>query len=346
MEFTAQQIAELLQGTVEGNSAEKVSRLSKIEEGTAGSLSFLANPIYTAYIYSTEASIVIVNNDFVAEKEVKSTMVRVENAAQSFAKLLEVYNTIKRNKVGIEANSFIDASSTYGDDLYLGTFAYVGKNVTIGNRVKIYPNVYVGDNCVVGDDTTLFPGVRIYSDCIIGKNVTLHSGVVVGGDGFGFQPNNGSLQKVAQIGNVIIEDLVEVGSNTTIDRATLGSTIIRKGVKLDNLIQIAHNVEIGENTVIAAQTGIAGSTKIGKNCMIGGQVGIVGHIQIADDVKIAAQSGIGASVNTPGEILQGSPAFNIGEFKRTYVLFRKLPELEKKITELQRTLAEIRSTST
>lgn len=346
MEFTAQQIAELLQGTVEGNPSEKVSRLSKIEEGTSGSLSFLANPIYTPHIYSTNASIVIVNNDFVAEKEVKSTMVRVENAAQSFAKLLEVYNTIKRNKVGIEANSFIDASSTHGSDLYLGAFAYVGKEVKIGNRVKIYPNVYVGDNCEIGDDTTLFPGVKVYSDCIIGKNVTLHSGVVVGGDGFGFQPNNGSLQKVAQIGNVIIEDMVEVGSNTTIDRATLGSTIIRKGVKLDNLIQIAHNVEIGENTVIAAQTGVAGSTKIGKNCMIGGQVGIVGHIQIADGVKIAAQSGIGASITNPGEILQGSPAFNIGEFKRTYVLFRKLPELEKKIIELQRSLAEIRSTST
>lgn len=346
MEFTAQQIAELLQGTVEGNPSEKVSRLSKIEEGTSGSLSFLANPAYTSYIYATDASIVIVNSDFVPEKAIKSTLVRVENAAQSFAKLLEVYNTIKRNKVGIEANSFIDASSTHGSDVYLGAFAYVGKEVKIGNRVKIYPNVYVGDNCVIGDDTTLFPGVKVYSDCIIGKNVTLHSGVVVGGDGFGFQPNNGSLQKVAQIGNVIIEDMVEVGSNTTIDRATLGSTIIRKGVKLDNLIQIAHNVEIGENTVIAAQTGVAGSTKIGKNCMIGGQVGIVGHIQIADGVKIAAQSGIGASINNPGEILQGSPAFNIGEFKRTYVLFRKLPELEKKIIELQRSLAEIRSTST
>jgi UDP-3-O-[3-hydroxymyristoyl] glucosamine N-acyltransferase len=346
MEFTAQQIAELLQGTVDGNPNEKVSRLSKIEEGTSGSLSFLANPIYTPYIYSTQASIVIVNSDFAAEKEVKATMVRVENAAQSFAKLLEVYNTIKRNKVGIEANSFIDPTAKHGDDLYLGAFAYIGKEVKIGNRVKIYPNAYVGDNCEIGDDTTLFPGVKVYSDCIIGKNVTLHSGVVVGGDGFGFQPNNGSLQKVAQIGNVIIEDLVEVGSNTTIDRATLGSTIIRKGVKLDNLIQIAHNVEIGENTVIAAQTGVAGSTKIGKNCMIGGQVGIVGHIQIADGVKIAAQSGIGASINNPGEILQGSPAFNIGEFKRTYVLFRKLPELEKKIIELQRSLAEIRSTST
>ncbi|MBK7681906.1 MAG: UDP-3-O-(3-hydroxymyristoyl)glucosamine N-acyltransferase [Bacteroidetes bacterium] len=346
MEFTAQQIADLLQGTVEGNPSEKVSRLSKIEEGTPGSLSFLANPAYTPYIYGTDASIVIVNKDFVPEKEVKSTLVRVENAAASFAKLLEVYNTIQRNKIGIEENSYIDPSSTHGDDLYLGTFAYVGKGVTLGNRVKIYPNAYVGDNCVIGDDTTLFPGVKIYSDCIIGKHVTLHSGVVDGGDGFGFQPNNGSLQKVAQIGNVIIEDLVEIGSNSTIDRATLGSTIIRKGVKLDNLIQIAHNVEIGENTVIAAQTGIAGSTKIGKNCMIGGQVGIVGHIQIADDVKIAAQSGVGSSVNTPGEILQGSPAFNIGDYKRTYVLSASSLNLRKKNYRVTKTLAEIRSTST
>jgi len=345
MEFTAQQIAELLQGTVEGNPNEKVSRLSKIEEGTPGSLSFLANPAYTAYIYNTAASVVIVNKDFEAEKTIHATLVRVENAYQSFAKLLEIYNTIRRNKVGIEELSFIDPSSTHGENLYLGAFAYVGKSVSIGKNVKIYPQVYIGDNCIIGDDTTLFPGVKIYSDCIIGKSVTLHSGVVIGGDGFGFQPNNGNFQKVAQIGNVIIEDHVEIGSNSTIDRATLGSTIIRQGVKLDNLIQIAHNVEIGENTVIAAQTGVAGSTKIGKNCMIGGQVGIVGHIQIADEVKIAAQSGVGSSINTPGEILQGSPAFNIGDYKRTYVLFKKLPELEKKITELQRSLAELRSTS-
>jgi UDP-3-O-[3-hydroxymyristoyl] glucosamine N-acyltransferase len=339
MEFTAQQIAELLQGTVEGNPDVKVSKLAKIEEGEPGSLTFLANPAYAPYIYSTNASIVITNRDFVPEKQVPATMIRVENAYKCFAKLLDVYNTIRRNKSGIESQAYIDASATIGKDIYAGAFCYVGKDVKIGDRVKIYPNVYIGDNCTVGDDTTLFPGVKIYSDCVIGKHVTIHSGVIIGGDGFGFQPNSeNNYQKVAQIGNVIIEDHVEVGANSTIDRATLGSTIIHKGVKLDNLIQIAHNVEIGENTVIAAQTGVAGSTKIGKNCMIGGQVGIVGHIQIADGVKIAAQSGIGASLTTPNEIVQGSPAFNIGDYKRSYVMFRKLPELDKNIKEIEQLL--------
>lgn len=346
MEFTAQQIAELLQGTVEGDATVKVSRLAKIEEGEPGSLTFLANPAYTPYIYTTQASIVITNADFQPEQPVSATMIRVENAYVSFAKLLEVYNTIRRNKSGIEEMSFIDPSATVGEGLYAGAFAYIGKDVKIGNRVKLYPNSYIGDNCVIGDDTTIFAGVKIYSDCIIGKNVTIHSGVIIGGDGFGFQPNSeNNYQKVAQIGNVIIEDHVEIGANSTIDRATLGSTIIRKGVKLDNLIQIAHNVEIGENTVIAAQTGVAGSTKIGKNCMIGGQVGIVGHIQIADGVKIAAQSGIGNSLTTPNEIVQGSPAFNISDYKRSYVMFRKLPELEKKIQELQKTISALSSSS-
>lgn len=346
MEFTAQQIAELLQGTVEGDATVKVSRLAKIEEGEPGSLTFLANPAYTPYIYTTQASIVITNADFQPEQPVSATMIRVENAYASFAKLLEVYNTIRRNKSGIEEMSFIDPTATVGEGLYAGAFAYIGKDVKIGNRVKLYPNSYIGDNCVIGDDTTIFAGVKIYSDCIIGKNVTIHSGVIIGGDGFGFQPNSeNNYQKVAQIGNVIIEDHVEIGANSTIDRATLGSTIIRKGVKLDNLIQIAHNVEIGENTVIAAQTGVAGSTKIGKNCMIGGQVGIVGHIQIADGVKIAAQSGIGNSLTTPNEIVQGSPAFNISDYKRSYVMFRKLPELEKKIQELQKTISALSSSS-
>jgi UDP-3-O-[3-hydroxymyristoyl] glucosamine N-acyltransferase len=346
MEFTAQQIAELLQGTVEGDANVKVSRLAKIEEGEPGSLTFLANPAYTPYIYTTQASIVITNADFQPEQPVSATMIRVENAYASFAKLLEVYNTIRRNKSGIEEMSFIDPTATVGEGLYAGAFAYIGKDVKIGNRVKLYPNSYIGDNCVIGDDTTIFAGVKIYSDCIIGKNVTIHSGVIIGGDGFGFQPNSeNNYQKVAQIGNVIIEDHVEIGANSTIDRATLGSTIIRKGVKLDNLIQIAHNVEIGENTVIAAQTGVAGSTKIGKNCMIGGQVGIVGHIQIADGVKIAAQSGIGNSLTTPNEIVQGSPAFNISDYKRSYVMFRKLPELEKKIQELQKTISALSSSS-
>lgn len=346
MEFTARQIAELLQGTIEGNPDVKVTRLARIEEGEPGTLTFLANPAYAPYIYTTRSSIVIINRDFEPEQAISATMIRVENAYQCFAKLLEVYNTLRRNKSGVEANAFLDPSATIGKDIYAGAFCYVGKDVKIGDRVKIYPQVYIGDNCTIGDDTTLFPGVKIYSDCILGKQVTVHSGVIIGGDGFGFQPNaENNYQKVAQIGNVIIEDHVEIGANSTIDRATLGSTIIRKGVKLDNLIQIAHNVEIGENTVIAAQTGVAGSTRIGKNCMIGGQVGIVGHIQIADGVKIAAQSGIGTAITTPNEIVQGSPAFAIGDYKRSYVMFRKLPELEKKIQDLQNALKNNQASS-
>ena len=343
MEFTARQIADLLQGKVEGDENAKVSRLDKIEEGADGGLTFLANPKYTPYIYSTKASVIIVDHTFIAEQPVSATLVRVENAYKSFVQLLEIYNQIQRDKKGIEQPSFISASATLGKDIYVGAFAYIGNNVKVGNNVKIYPQVYVGDNVSIGDNTTLFAGTRIYSDCVIGKDCTIHSGSIIGADGFGFTPNSeNQYSKVAQIGNVILEDHVDVGANTTIDRATLGSTIIRKGVKLDNLIQIAHNVEIGENTVIAAQTGVAGSTKIGKDCMIGGQVGIVGHITIADKVKIAAQSGIGSSITGEGEILQGSPAFGIGDYKRSYVVYRKLPTLEKRIKELEQMIAELK----
>lgn len=337
MKFTAQQIAELLKGSVEGNPQVEVSGLSKIEEGKPGTLSFLANPKYNAYIYTTKASIVIVNSAFEAENPVEATLIRVADAYKSFASLLEIYNQIVNDKKGIEQPSFIDPSATIGKDVYIGAFAYIGKNSVVGDGVKIYPQCYVGDNVVIKDNTTLFAGCRVYSFCQIGKECNLHAGVIIGADGFGFAPNEqNNYKKVPQIGNVIIEDHVEVGAGTTIDRATLGSTIIRKGVKLDNLIQIAHNVEIGENTVIAAQTGVAGSTKIGKNCMIGGQVGIVGHLSIADGVKIAAQSGIGTSITTEGEIVQGSPAFNISDYKRTYVVFKKLPQLERKINELEK----------
>lgn len=343
MEFTARQIGELLKGTVEGDSAASVNRLSKIEEGEKGSLSFLSNPKYSSFLYSTNASVVIVNNDFVCEQPVSATLIRVPNAYESFVQLLELYNKIQRDKKGIEQPSFISTSATVGENCYVGAFAYIGNNARIGNNVKIYPQVYIGDNVIIGDNTSLFAGVRIYSDCVIGSDCTLHTGTVIGADGFGFMPNSANeYKKVSQIGNVILEDYVEVGANTTIDRATLGSTIIRKGVKLDNLIQIAHNVEVGENTVIAAQTGIAGSTKIGKDCMIGGQVGIVGHITIADKVKIAAQSGIGSSIITEGEIVQGSPAFNISDYKRTYVVFRKLPALEKRIQELEQMIADLK----
>ncbi len=344
MEFTAQQISNLLQGTIDGDSNVAVKSLSKIEDGIPGSLSFLANPKYTEFIYSTAASIVIVSNDFVAEHPVTATLIRVSDPYASFAKLLEMYNQVVRDKKGIEQPCYISDSAEIGSDCYVGAFAYLGNKVTIGNRAKIYPNVYIGDNVTIGDDTTLFAGVKIYSDCVIGKSCTLHAGVIIGADGFGFAPASGSYNKVAQIGNVIIEDHVEIGAGTTIDRATLGSTFIRKGVKLDNLIQIAHNVDIGENTVIAAQTGIAGSTKIGKDCMIGGQVGIVGHLSIADNTKIAAQSGVGSSITEPGQILQGSPAFPISDYRRTYVVFRKLPDLDKKIQELEKALAELKQT--
>ncbi len=336
MEFSAQQISDLLGGKVEGDAAVKVNRLSKIEEGEPGSLTFLANPKYTSFIYSTQASIAIVDESFQPEKSLSLTLIRVPSAYQAFAKLLDIYNQIRNDKKGIEQPSFITSSAQLGESCYVGAFAYIGSNVRLGNNVKIYPHVFVGDNVVIGDNTTLFSGAKVYADCVIGSHCTIHSGTVIGADGFGFAPNSeNNYQKVAQIGNVIIEDHVEIGANSTVDRATLGSTIIRKGVKLDNLIQIAHNVEIGENTVIAAQTGVAGSTKIGKNCMIGGQVGIVGHIQLADGVKIAAQSGVGQSVG-PDEILQGSPAFSIGDYKRTYVVFRKLPAIEMRLRELEK----------
>jgi UDP-3-O-[3-hydroxymyristoyl] glucosamine N-acyltransferase len=342
MEFTAQQIAELLEGTVEGDPQVKVSNLAKIEEGIPGTLTFLANPKYEEFIYSTKASLVIVNESFVAEKPINSTLVRVKDAYKSFAKLLETYNQILHNRTGIESPNFISTTAALGENIYVGAFVYIGEKAVIGNNVKLYPGVYVGDNASIGDGTILFPGVKVYADCHIGKNCRIHAGVVVGADGFGFAPQDDSNYiKVAQIGNVIIEDHVEIGSNTTLDRATLGSTIIRKGVKLDNLIQVAHNVEIGEHTVIAAQTGIAGSTKIGKFCMIGGQVGIVGHLVIADKVKIAAQSGIGTSILNEGDILQGSPAYFIGDYKKSYIGFRKLPELQNRIEELEKLVKEL-----
>jgi UDP-3-O-[3-hydroxymyristoyl] glucosamine N-acyltransferase len=344
MQFTAKQISDLLEGTIEGDPSISVNMLSKIEEGEKGSLSFLANPKYVPFIYSTKASIVIVNKDFVAEQPVNSTLIRVEDAYKSFSKLLEIYNQVLQNKKGIEEQSFISSSAQVGKDVYIGAFAYVGNNVKVGSNAKIYPHVYLGDHVEVGENTIINSGVKIYSQCKIGNNCTIHSGVIIGADGFGFAPNEKDYKKVPQIGNVIIEDNVEIGANTTIDRATLGSTIIRKGVKLDNLIQVAHNVEIGENTVIAAQTGIAGSTKIGKQCMIGGQVGIIGHINIADYVKIAAQSGVGTSITNQGEIVQGSPAFNISDYKRVYVIFKKLPELENRIRELEKTLSEDKQT--
>ena len=336
MKFTAAQIAGILEGEVVGNPNAEVYKLSKIEEGTEGSLTFLANPKYTNFIYSTQATIAIVNASFEPEQEITTTLIKVDDAYQSFSKLLEYYNQIKLMKSGIEQPSVISEGVTYGTDLYLGSFCYVGKNVSIGNNVKIYPNSFIGDNVTIGDNCVFFAGVRIYSESVIGNNCTIHSGTIIGPDGFGFAPQeDGIYKKVPQIGNVIIEDNVEIGACTTVDRATLGSTIIRKGVKLDNHIQVAHNVEIGENTVIAAHTAIAGSTKIGKNCMIGGQVGFAGHLTIGDRVKIQGQSGIGKNL-ADDEVLQGSPAFNYGDFAKSFVHFKNLPKIVSEIEQLKK----------
>lgn len=336
MKFTAAQIAGILEGEVVGNPNAEVFKLSKIEEGTEGSLTFLANPKYVNYIYSTNATITIVNSTFEPESELKTTLIKVEDAYQSFSKLLEYYNQVKLMKSGIEQPSVISENVTYGENLYLGSFCYIGKNVVIGKNVKIYPNSFIGDNVTIGDDCIFFAGVRIYSESVIGNNCVIHSGTIIGSDGFGFAPQeDGTYNKVPQIGNVILEDNVEVGSCTTIDRATLGATIIRKGVKLDNQIQIAHNVEIGENTVIAAQTGVAGSTKIGKSCMIGGQVGIAGHLTIGNNVRVQAQSGIGRNI-PDGETLQGSPSFNYSDWNKSYVHFRNLPKIVAELEELKK----------
>jgi UDP-3-O-[3-hydroxymyristoyl] glucosamine N-acyltransferase len=336
MKFTAQQIAGILEGEILGNPDVEVSKLSKIEEGTKGSLTFLANPKYTSYIYSTKASITIVNKTFKPEHEIYTTLIKVEDAYKSFSKLLEYYNQVKLNKQGIEQPSFISESANLGNDIYVGAFTYIGDNVKIGRNVKIFPSSYIGDNVLIGDNTIVFAGAKIYSESTIGENCVINSGAIIGADGFGFAPNEkGEYSKVPQTGNVIIEDYVDIGAATTIDRATLGSTIIRRGVKLDNQIQIAHNVEIGRNTVIAAQTGIAGSTKIGENCQIGGQVGIVGHITIGNNVKIQAQSGIGRNVKD-NEVLQGSPALSYGDYNKSYVYFKNLPKIVKSINEIEK----------
>ena len=346
MEFSAQDIAQLLKGEVEGDEGVKVSKLCKIEEGEHGGLSFLANPKYTEYIYDTAASVVIVDKGFVPKRELPSecTLIRVEDPYQGFATLLEHYEAMRRSEEqGIEDPYYARSEPVYGEAPYIGAFTYFGKNVTIGDRVKIHPQCFIGDDVTIGDDTEIGSGCRVHRDTVIGKECLIHPGVVLGSDGFGFAPNEAeSYTKVTQTGNVVIEDGVEVGSNSTIDRATLGSTIIRKGVKLDNLIQIAHNVEIGKHTVIAAQSGVAGSAHIGERCMIGGQVGIVGHLRIADRVKIAAQSGIGNNIEEEGATVQGSPAFNIGDQKRSYVVFRQLPDLQRKIRELEKQIQELK----
>jgi len=347
MEFSAKLIAQFLNGTIEGNEEASVSDVSKIEEGRPGTLSFLANPKYTKYIYETQSSIVLVNNDFVPEKPLTCTLVRVADAYQAFASLLELYSQqMEVKKKGIEPNVFIDPSATIGEDLYIGSFAYISSKAKIGDNTQLHPHVFIGDNVVVGNNCVFFSGVKIYPNCVIGDNCIIHAGTVVGSDGFGFAPQDDSTyKKIPQMGNVVIGNNVEIGANTTIDRATMGSTIIADGVKLDNLIQVAHNVEIGANTVIAAQTGIAGSTKVGKNCVVGAQVGIAGHICIADNVKIGAKSGILSTIKEEGKLLQGAPAVQMTEFFKSFAVYKKLPEMQRQLAALERELKALKSIS-
>jgi len=337
MNFTAAVIAEFLKGEVEGNPEASVNDISKIEEGKPGTLSFLANPKYEKYIYDTQSSIVIVNADLKLQKETGATLVRVENAYESFAALLRLYEQSKPRKSGISKMASISDSASLGKELYVGDFTVISDNASIGDGVQLYPQVYVGDQVKIGDGSILHPGVKIYEGCEIGANCVIHAGAIIGGDGFGFAPNQeNNYEKVPQVGKVIIEDHVEIGANTTVDRATMGATILHKGVKLDNLVMIAHNVEVDENTVIAAQSGISGSTKVGKNCMFGGQVGLIGHINIASGVKIAAQSGITKDIKEEGIVIQGSPAFEFGPYQRSYLLFRNLPKIKDQINELEK----------
>jgi len=342
MEFKAQSIADFLGGKIEGDGTVSVSDVAKIEEGKPGTLAFLANPKYNKYLYETEASVVIVNMDLELESEVKATLIRVPDAYKAFASLLELYQQAKGSKTGIENPSFVDATANVGSEIYVGAFAYIGKNVKIGNYVKIYPQVYIGDNCTIDDDCVLFPGVKIYENTKIGKACIIHAGAVIGADGFGFAPmDDGTYKKIPQVGNVIIEDLVEIGANTTIDCATMGSTIIRKGTKIDNLVQIAHNVEVGENTVMAALTGIAGSTKIGKNCRFGGQVGVAGHISIGDNVNLGAMTGVTNNIKSNKTVLL-APAMDIAQAAKVTVVYRNLPALREQVIDLAKQVAQIK----
>lgn len=343
MQFTAAQIAMIINGTVEGNPEAAVHSFGKIEEAQPGQLSFLANPKYEEYLYRTKATLVIINAAQELKEPVEATLIRVPDAYSAFAALLTKYQEMATQQLtGIQEPSYISKSAKLGQQVFIGAFSYIGENVVLGNNVKIFPNAFLGDNVKISDNSIVHPGVKIYHGCVIGKNVTIHAGTVVGSDGFGFAPQaDGSFKKVPQIGNVVVEDFVEIGANATIDRATIGSTVIKSGAKLDNLIQVAHNVEVGNNTVIAAQAGVSGSTKIGNNVMIGGQAGIVGHIQIADGSKINAQSGVSKSIKTPNAAVTGSPAFEYTSALRSQAVSRKLPELEKRIKELEQLVKQL-----
>lgn len=338
MKFTASQIAAMLGGQVEGDNNIEVWTLCKIEEGEPGGLSFLANPKYTPFVYDTKASVLIVSKDFVPEQPIQATLVRVDNPYLAFASLLKAYNEMQLDKKGIAKECFISETATIGEDCYIGPFAFIGENVKIGKNVKIYPQAYIGDNCVIGDDTTIFSGVKLYCYTMIGNRCIIHAGAVCGADGFGFAPKeDGTYDKIDQIGNVIIEDDVEIGANTCIDRATMGSTIVHKGTKLDNLCQIAHNVQVGSNTVMAAQSAMAGSSKIGDNCIVAGQVGIVGHIEIGNHVTIAAQSGVTRAFGDDVTLL-GSPAMDAKQQRRNYIYLRNIEDLAKRVAELEKKL--------
>lgn len=344
MQFSAAQIATLINGTIEGDANASITSFGKIEDAKNDQLAFLANPKYEEYLYSTKASVVIINDDLELKQPVAAALIRVPDAYTAFATLLSTYQKMMQQQLsGVQEPAFISASASYGQNVFIGAFAYLAENVKLGNGTKVYPHVYLGNNVKVGDNSIIHPGVKIYHDCVIGNNVVIHAGTVIGSDGFGFAPQaDGSFQKVPQIGNVIIEDNVEIGANTTIDRATIGSTIIKSGAKLDNLIQIAHNVEIGNSTVVAAQAGISGSTKVGKGVMIGGQVGVVGHINIGDGAKINAQSGVSKSVE-PGKAVTGSPAHDYTSALRSQAIGRNLPALEKRIKELEALVKQLMS---
>ena len=344
MKFLASQIAALLAGTVEGNPNEEVWNVAKIEEGEPGMLSFLANPKYIPYIYETKSSVVIVNKDFVAEKPVAATLIRVNDAYASFAKLLAFYDQMSQDKKGVSSLAFVSSSAKCGENLYLGEFAFVGENVTIGNNVKVYPQVYIGDGCVVGDNTTLYPGVRLYRNTVVGQRCIIHAGAVIGADGFGFAPQeDGHYEKIPQVGNVLIDDDVEIGANTTIDRSTMGSTHVHRGVKLDNLIHLAHNVEIGENSALAAQVGVSGSTHLGKNCVVGGQSGFVGHLHIADVSKFGGQCGIMGSIKEENQQFMGTPIQPLRQYLVSNARFRHIDEMARKIDELEKELQKLKS---
>jgi UDP-3-O-[3-hydroxymyristoyl] glucosamine N-acyltransferase len=343
MEFTAATIADFLKGEIEGNPDIKVNTMAKIEEGHEGALSFLANPKYEHYIYETKSSIVLVNKSFVPSGSIGATLIRVENSYEAFASLLRLVDQARPRKKGIHPTAIIETTAKVGSDVFVGPYTYIGENCTIGNGCSIYPHVYIGDNTILGNNCTLNPGVKIYHDCLLGEGCIVHAGSVIGSDGFGFAPqSDNEFMKIPQLGNVILEDHVEIGANVTIDRATMGSTLIRKGVKLDNLIQIGHNVEVGENTVMAAQTGISGSTKIGKNCMFGGQVGLAGHLKIADGTKIGAQGGILGDVKEENTVILGSPAMEIKQYLRSSVVFKRLPELKAKVDLLEKEIESVK----